>query len=330
MEEPLAPTAAAPSSSEYVAAPGGAEAAADATAAELDALLAAADDDEDVAMLLLDEGEEEGEGDDAAVGYGEASAADDSGALGQSGVHGTAISTYAERPVRDERVARSRAQRELTELSEAEKAAEHAVLVSREKEDEEKRRLGELPGEAAHAEQTLGRLRAEGERKPNRGAQQAAAKRLDAIGAAIDAQSGIVGEATLAARRAQSELDGLQLARASAAKSIGALESNAAGEHRAHSLAAPARIAQEREAAEREVAALRQKDAAVEAAAAARSEVARKQLRAARDGHRKAIAKVRERCARRPPDRPPARPSSPSHSSHRPPSPAAARTWRRS
>ena len=66
------------------------EAAADATAAELDALLAAADDDEDVAMLLLDEGEEEGEGDDAAVGYGEASAADDSGALGQSGVHGTA------------------------------------------------------------------------------------------------------------------------------------------------------------------------------------------------------------------------------------------------
>ena len=218
--------------------------------------------------------------------------------LQQRTVHGGVISTYHEQSERDAAVHRARVATSVKELKKNVADAEQATDKALRQERTELERLQHLRSVAAAREAELMELRAISETKPNQAEVQAAFGRFHEAQATEEAQSKVADECFEVARRAEDERDALLLALTHQRRKHEALEAEEATAAEVQRLAAPQRAHREARAAGRLVDESMRAEERARHEEEVRMQVADQQLAAARKGHKRAVASLRERVAR--------------------------------
>ena len=266
---------------------------------EADDFYEAADFDDDASALLprFFDDEDEGVGATAAASSGPGVGAE-AKRLVKSATHlnGT-ISTYADDATVKDRVHRERVARRHRELKASAAAASNAAEIAQRQERTEADRLAVLRQQTSRLEAELEQLLHIGEHDSNLAAQQQAQQKLSAAMATEQAQAEAMAAAVTAARAAESQRDALLLELTHTRHEHEKLEPTTEAEAAANHLAAPRRAARERRAAEREMAAVHRAEEAAALAQEAREAEAAQQLEAARAGHTRAVAALRQRVA---------------------------------
>ena len=267
----------------------GYEAGAEPNVLEPDAGLMDGDDDDEYSPTFFPDGEPE----EAAPGLNVS--ADAESLVRQSTHSNGTFTTYGDVATVNARVHRSKVAKSARDLKKAVATASEAAEVALRQERMEGDRLMALRHMVGTAEAELEHLQAIGEAKPNIALQQASAKRLSDALASEQAQADVMNEAVEAARKAEDERDALLLEythkRREHEGHIHATEVDAA----ANRMAAPRRAAKERRAAERIIEAGIEEERRQQAAEEVRGQGARRQLDAARVGHKGAVRRLRNR-----------------------------------
>lgn len=208
------------------------------------------------------------------------------------------LSTYGNASTVDQRVQRGRVASKYLQLKQAVAAASNDAEVAVRQERTEGDRLAALRQRTARLEAELERLQHVGEYDSNMQEQLAAQSQLSDALATEQAQMEALSSAVDAARAAESQRDAMLLELTHTRRQHEVLQPTTHAETRANQLAAPRRAARERRAAERAVEAVHRAEELAAIDEQARQAEAEKQLDAARAGHVRAVASLRDRVVR--------------------------------
>ena len=207
---------------------------------------------------------------------------------------GAIVTSYADRSVRQPRIERARAYQHLEELERAVAAAEVAEAAAQRAEVDAKARVSQLAQEREAQRALFRRAEAEGARDPNLAQQHALQRTVAAVTEEHRLQEEAVVERTAAARAAELATDKLRLEAKRTAEQLAALKTAEPVEKAMFEDATARRIARERRAAEKQVESIAASREAAAHAVEVRKARAEEQLRAAREGHTRAVSRLRE------------------------------------
>ena len=217
--------------------------------------------------------------------------------LRQHTAPGGVISTYADQPTRDAAVHRSRVTETVKSLKKKVADAEAAADKACRQEREELERLHHLRSVVAAREAELMELRAISETKPNLAEVKVAFELFREAQANEEEHAKVADACFTAARSIEKERDDLLLELTHARREHESLEDDEATSAELQRLAAPRRARKEARAAERIVEESIRAEERARQEEELRMQVASAQLDAARKGHKRAVASLRDRVA---------------------------------